>query len=352
MIPVLEAVPNFSEGRDEQVIRRLVAAIEEEGSEVLDWSMDPDHHRSVITFVGPPARVEASAMAAARVAVEAIDLRGHQGLHPRIGALDVLPFVPLVGLDLAAAAAVARRVARRLAAELSLPSFLYAEASDPPGRRLADLRRGGIESLWAGFPEGRSPDHAPVSGVGAGPGLPHPTAGVTCVGARRLLLAWNVQVEGVSRSPLVEVARRLRETGGGFRGLRVLAFELEGKGFSQLSMNLEDLASTSPFDVFRAIEAEIEALGGRIRGTEVIGMVPDALVLPAARDRLGLVDSSPGRLLSHRLLSHIAARSARLAGELRAVLRAETTQIPESALTALRRALAEIEGVDPPGNSE
>ena len=270
MVPVLEAVPNFSEGRDLEVVGELVRTIEAEDVAVLDWSADPDHNRSVVTFVGEPAAVEEAAVAGARFAVEGIDLRGHQGVHPRIGALDVLPFVPLAGLGMADAVESARRVGERLSA-LGLPVYFYGEASEPPGRPLAELRRGGVEALFEGFPAGREPD-LPLEGEARE--RAHPTAGATCVGARKLLLAWNVVVDGVGGDEARTFAAGLRETGGGFAGLRVLALELPGRGKLQISMNLEDLEGTSPFRVYAAIEAWVAERGGSVVETEVIGRGP------------------------------------------------------------------------------
>ena len=332
MVPVLEAVPNVSEGRDRGRVESFVRIVEAEGVEVLDWSSDPDHHRSVLTYVGEPSAVERASVALAREVVATVDLRHHRGVHPRVGALDVLPFVPLSGLTLDDAARSARRVGEALASELGLPVFLYGAASDPPGRRLADLRRGGFEALMEGFPSGRSPDLGP-----AGTRAAHPTAGVTCVGARPLLLAWNIYVEGVSHEALRGVAARLRETGGGFPGLRALAFRLETQGRVQLSMNLEDVERTSPFHVFRAAEASVEALGGRVSGTEIIGMIPDALVLPAAADRLRLLDPGPSRLLSSRLAHHLSARAAAEVEALAEAVREAGDAVPESVRSAAHR---------------
>ena len=304
MVPVLEAVPNFSEGRDPGWVEEVVEAVVREGSEVLDRSSDPDHNRSVITFVGDPRSVERGALAAARLAIEHIDLRHHRGVHPRIGALDVLPFVPLHGLTLADAAASALRVGSALA-DLGVPVYFYG-AAGASRRSLAELRRGGFEALADGFPPGREPDLP-----GGEEGRPHPTAGVTCVGARPLLLAWNVYVEGLELDRLRLVALQLRERGGGFPALRALALELPSQGRRQISMNLEDMEATAPLAVFRAIETRVEEAGGRVTATEVIGMIPDALVLGAAADRLQLLDPDPARLLSARLVGHVSARISR-----------------------------------------
>lgn len=303
MIPVLEAVPNISEGRDVAKVRRLVELVRAVGVDVLDWSSDPDHHRSVLTFIGEPSAVEEAAFAVAAFAVEHIDLRGHQGIHPRVGALDVLPFVPLYDLDMADAVASARRVGRRIASELEVPVYLYGRASDPPGRGLAELRRGGAEALEDGFPPGREPDLWP------GALRPHRTAGVTCVGARPVLLAWNVYVRDVTLDDVRRIAADIRERGGGFRGLRALGLRMPGSGRLQVSMNLEDPAGVSPLEVLAEIHARIEALGGAVDEAEVIGMMPDTLVLPAGGDRLVVPDLGPARVLSHRLAQHVARRA-------------------------------------------
>ena len=308
MVPVLEAVPNFSEGRDLGWIKELVQVIAGEGTEVIDWTADRDHHRSVVTYLGDPRSVEAASIAAARFAIEGIDLRTHEGIHPRIGALDVLPFVPVHDLTMDSAVESAWRVAGRLAAE-GVPVYLYGEAfhgRTPPRAdlSLASIRRGGFEALRGGFPEDREPDLAAPQW----PGKPHPTAGVTCVGARRVMLAWNVFVEGLSLDALKVIAEGLRESGGGFRHLRVLGLELPESERLQISMNLEDPEATSPYDVFDAIEERVEAGGGRVIETEVIGMIPDPLVLPAAADRFRLLNPGESRLLSRRVSEFVSAR--------------------------------------------
>ena len=302
MLPVLEAVPNFSEGKDLDRVRAVVEVITRAGVEVLDWSADPHHNRSVVTFIGEPQAVEAAAVAAAVFALAHIDLREHRGVHPRVGALDVLPFVPLQGLTLSDAAESAHRVGAELA-DLGLPVYFYGHASSPPGRRLAELRSGGFEALRDQFPEAREPD------LSAGRTGAHPTAGVTCVGAREGLLAWNLYVEGVELDRVRSLADEVRELGGGFASLRALALELEPGGRIQFSMNLEDMERTSPFDVFSFVEDRLQSWGGRVVGTEVIGMIPDPLVLPAAADRLHLRDSLPSRLLSARLARHVSERA-------------------------------------------
>lgn len=297
MIPVLEAVPNFSEGRDAGFVEAVRDAFGRAGCEVLHTTMDPDHHRSVVTVVGPPGAVEEGAVVSARLALERIDLRGHEGVHPRVGALDVLPFVPLRGLEMADAVRSARRAGARIA-ELGLPVYFYAEASTPPRRTLASVRRGGFEALLEGR-GGCGAADLPGRDTGAAGvhRFAHPSAGAVCVGAREVLLAWNVDVEGLSHPAAKRIAAGIRETGGGFRGLRALAFHLPAQGRTQISMNLEDPAATDPVDVFRAIEQVASRLGGRVVGTEVIGLAPDALASPVAAREMRVRDWSGERLL-------------------------------------------------------
>ncbi|MDT8368525.1 MAG: glutamate formimidoyltransferase [Longimicrobiales bacterium] len=301
MIPILEAVPNFSEGRDRTVVDALVDAIEAHDVDVLDVSMDPDHHRSVITFIGMPRAVEEALVAAAEVAIERIDLRRHEGVHPRLGALDVCPVVPLHGLDMSDAVRSAHRVGAGIA-ELGVPVFWYGAAAREPGSGLAPLRRGGFEAFAGGWPTGRTPD------LDAGRSAAHPTAGITCVGARPVLLAWNVWVDEIERETLVDIAREIRERDGGMPGLRALALELPRQGGLQLSMNLEGVQARDPFDVFLRVERRVTANGGRITKTEVIGMIPDTLVFPAATHRLRLSDPDPVRMLSSRVQRYALER--------------------------------------------
>lgn len=303
MIRVLEAVPNFSEGRDLEWVRAVVGRISDQGAEVIDWSADPDHNRSVVTILGAPEIVENAAVAAARFATETLDLTSHRGVHPRIGAIDVLPFVPLQGVDMTDAIACAHRVGRRVV-EFGLPVFYYGAASEPPGRGLGALRRGGFEGLGERMAEGVLPDLAPNDRTAA----PHPTAGCVCIGAREVLLAWNVFIEGISIEEAKAIAGEIRESGGGFRHLRALAFQLAEADRLQISMNLEAPDVTSPFAVFDAILDRVEGRGGRVTGTEVIGMMPDALVLQPGKARLELLDSSPDRILSRRVQHHVARR--------------------------------------------
>lgn len=307
MIPLVEAVPNFSEGRDPEFVSEAAEIFVRKGCEVLHVTRDPDHHRSVVTVIGSPRSVENGAVAAARFARERIDLRAHRGVHPRVGALDVLPFVPLRGMEMEQAVQTAGRAAGRIS-RLGIPVYLYGSASRPPGRGLASIRRGGFEALVAHEPVERArADFPGLDGYGnPAHAFAHPTAGAVCVGARKVLLAWNVDVEGVSLESARRVASGIRESGGGFRGLRALALYLPGQGRTQVSMSLETPDETDPMEVFAAIEAGVGRVGGRVTGAEVIGMAPDAITDIVAR-AMAIRDWSPDRVLSRRLAAHAEA---------------------------------------------
>ena len=304
MIPVLEAVPNFSEGRDLEKVEALVDAIAEKGVDILDWSADPDHHRSVVTYIGDPRSVISASLAAAEFAVREFDLSRHRGLHPRIGALDVLPFVPLRGLHMSDAIAAAHEVGHAISS-LGVPVFFYGEASDPPGRGLAELRRGGIESLQDGFHEDRKPD-LPSSAM-----FPHPTAGATCVGARDVLLAWNVVVAGIDEEQAKLIASKIRERDGGFLGVRALGFYLHQREQAQISMNIEDPTRTAPEAVYAEITQAVSEMGGEVLEVEVIGMLPDTLVLPGSESRLDLLNLDSERVLSFRVDEYVQTWAGR-----------------------------------------
>jgi glutamate formiminotransferase len=300
---ILEAVPNFSEGRDLGVVRAITAAMRSSGAEVLDWSADADHHRSVVTVIGSPEQVEEAAFAGAAVAVEQIDLTRHRGVHPRIGALDVLPFVPLAGLTMTDAVASARRVGQRLTSELRLPVYFYGQASIPPGRSLATLRHGGFEQLVHGWPPKRMPDLLPSDWEHEGA---HPSAGAVCVGARSVLLAWNIWIEGVSLDSARAIARQARQDQSGIPGLRALALFLPSRQALQISMNIENVEQSSPGAAFELVHQLVAAAGGRVTQTEIIGMVPDEL-LAAATAAWRLAPGTLERSLSERVRDYTAA---------------------------------------------
>ena len=288
MLP-LESVPNFSEGRDRATIDALGAALSAH-ARLLDVHADEDHNRSVFTLVGDAAELSDALSAAVAVAVERIDLRAHEGAHPRVGAADVVPIVPLVPGDMARAKEAASAIAQRLASEQALPVFLYA----PPERGPAFFRRGGTAGLQARVDAGElAPDH--------GPSQLHETAGAVLVGARRPLIAFNVNLRGelaVAR----EVARVVRERGGGFPGVRALGLELPRAGVVQVSMNVEDWEAAALHEIVARIEAEAAARGAEVVGSELVGLMPAGAAAAAAGAVLRIDGFDAGRVLELRLL--------------------------------------------------
>ncbi|HVA38277.1 MAG TPA: glutamate formimidoyltransferase [Candidatus Dormibacteraeota bacterium] len=280
---LFECVPNFSEGCDEATADALAAAARGAGARVLHRTSDTDHNRTVITLAGEGAALEAAALAMARVAVDRIDLRRHRGVHPRIGALDVLPFVPLRGATMEDAVALARSTARRIWNELRVPAYLYEEAALRPERRdLARVRNVGFEALAARMLE-------PAGAPDVGDPVPHPSAGAVAVGARALLVAWNAVAEGIGLGAARAIARRMRERDGGLRTLKALAFPLAG-GRVQLSFNLTDVAATPLHRVTELARREISRAGGALIGTELVGLVPLEAVVAAASYYGGIAD--------------------------------------------------------------
>lgn len=313
----MEAVPNFSEGRDPRFTEAVANAFARTGCQVFHVTSDPDHHRSVVTVAGPPGAVEDGAVAAAGVAKRAIDMRRHRGVHPRVGALDVLPFVPLHGISMKEVVRLARRAGERIAA-LGMPVYFYGDASTPPGRGLASIRRGGFEALAAAEDGDGSTPRAPADLPGRdAAGAParrfaHPSAGAVCVGARQVLLAWNVDVEGVSLEVAREVAAGVRESSGGFAGVRALGVRLPRQGRLQVSMNVEnanveDATAADPLAVLRAIKSLVRERGGRVAGVEVVGMIPDPLADPEVARATAVRGWSEERLLHRRLLAYLAS---------------------------------------------
>ena len=288
-----EAVPNFSEGRDEGKIRRIAGAVRAVGGvTVLDLHSDTHHNRSVLTFVGEEGPLLEASVALARACVAGIDLASQSGVHPRMGVLDVLPFVPLAGATMEDAAALARRVGEELGA-LGLPVYLYGEAASSPHRRnLADVRRGGYKGLLAraGDAEWR-PDYGPEA-------LP-PRSGAVAVGARPFLVAFNAYLDTHDVEEARAVAREVRERDGGLPGVKALGLGVGGR--AQVSMNLTDLEKTSVAEALDAVRSSAERRGARVEETELVGLLPLAAVLEAARRNLQLPGLRPGQVVEAAL---------------------------------------------------
>lgn len=265
---MIESVPNLSEGRDLDVIERVARAVRSSGAHLLDVHSDADHHRSVLTFSGDPDVVIAGVLSMVDAAVAAVDIGSHRGEHPRIGAVDVIPFVPLEGSSMEECVSVARTVGRQIGERWCIPVYLYEAASSRPDRRnLADVRRGGSDALAERIEsEAGRPDFGP-------PRL-HPTAGAVAVGARGFLVAYNVNLASDDLDAARSIARAVRGSNSGLRGVKALGVMLHSRGLAQVTMNLTDIGVTTVLDAFESVRAEAEQRGLRILESEIVGLVP------------------------------------------------------------------------------
>ena len=288
----LESVPNFSEGRDPATIDALAAALQSGGARLLDVHSDADHNRSVYTLVGSAEALVESLVAGIACAAERIDLRGHEGAHPRIGAADVVPLVPLADEDEERARQAAVELAGRVGEELGLPVFLYGELGE--GRGPAFFRRGGPGELQRRVDAG---EVAPASG----PLRLSEQAGGVLVGMRRPLIAFNVNLRG-SLEAAREVAAVVRETGGGFPGVRALGIELPSAGLVQVSMNVEDWEAAALHEIVERVEREAASRGADVVGSELVGLMPAGAAAAAAGAALRIDGFDPSRVLELRLL--------------------------------------------------
>jgi len=295
-VAVIECIANVSEGRRPEIIAAMADAIRGVADvRLLDQSSDTSHNRSVFTFAGDRAAVEAAALALAERAVADIDLRTHRGEHPRLGAVDVVPFVPIEGVTMNDCVELARTVGREIAARFDIPVFLYEEASSNPARKnLEDIRRGEFEGLAAKM---ASPDWAPDFG----PATPHPTAGAMVVGARMALIAYNINLASDRLEVAKKIAAAIRHSSGGFRYVKAAGFKLEDRGIVQVSMNLTNYEKTPIFRVFEAVKREAERYGVSILESEIVGLVPSAALNAAAQFYLQLAGFNPDQVLEHKL---------------------------------------------------
>jgi glutamate formiminotransferase len=288
----LESVPNFSEGRNRATVDDLAAALSRH-ARVLDVHADADHNRSVFTLVGDDDALVSAVVEGIALARERIDLRRHEGAHPRVGAADVVPFVPLRPDDMARARGAALHAAERVGEELALPVFLYGELGR--GRGPAFFRRGGPDELQRRVVAGElTPDF--------GPRRLHPAAGAVLVGARRPLIAFNVNLRAADVEVAREIAALVREAGGGFPGVRALGLALPRAGLVQVSMNVEDYEAAELHAIVARIEAEAAARGATVLGSELVGLMPAGAVAAAAGAVLRIEGFEPSRVLELRLL--------------------------------------------------
>lgn len=294
---LVQCVPNVSEGRDSAVIDAIVDTLDAHDVEVLDVSPDADHNRTDVTFVGAPEAVQAAALDLATAAVEHIDMTDHEGEHPRMGAVDVVPFVPVRGLSMDDCVELARDFAERFAAETEVPTYLYAEAATRADREnLADVRRGEFEGLREAI--GTDPDRRPDFG----PERIHPTAGATAVGARFFLVAFNVNLDTADPEVADAIARAVRHSSGGYRHVKAMDFEIAERGLVQVSMNMEDYRDTPLFRVFETIRDEAARYGVDVVGSEIVGPVPLQPLVDVADHYLRLEGFTADQILETHLL--------------------------------------------------
>ncbi|MEW5784920.1 MAG: glutamate formimidoyltransferase [Bacillota bacterium] len=295
MPEIIQCVPNFSEGRRREVVEALTETIKVVPEvSLLDYSLDHDHNRCVITFVGGQEAVLEAAFQAARQAAELIDMRGHKGGHPRMGAADVIPFIPVAGVTMEDCIALARRLGQRLGEELAIPVFLYEEAASAPERRnLAVIRTGEFEGLQQAIDAGRLPDF--------GPARLHPTAGATAIGARRPLVAFNVNLHTAEVAVAKKIAAAVRERSGGLANVKALGIYLADEQKAQVTMNLVNCDATPIHRVLDLIRIEASRYGVSVAETEVVGLIPLKYLLDAALHYLQLNRFSTDQILENRV---------------------------------------------------
>lgn len=295
-MPIIECIPNVSEGRRPEIVDGIAAAIRAvPGVRLLDYSSDPSHNRSVFTLAGDAGPVKAAVLAIYGQALESIDLRQHSGEHPRLGAVDVVPFVPIEGVTMEACVALAKDTGREVAERFGVPVYLYEEASANPARRnLEDIRRGEFEGLAAKMgSEGWAPDF--------GPAAPHPAAGASVIGARMPLIAYNINLNTDRLDVAKKIAAAIRHSSGGFRFVKAAGFELKDRGIVQVSMNLTNYERTPIFRVFETVKREAERYGVSILESEIVGLVPAAALNAAAEYYLQIAGFKADQVLENKL---------------------------------------------------
>jgi glutamate formiminotransferase / 5-formyltetrahydrofolate cyclo-ligase len=293
---LIECIPNVSEGRRPEVIARMVDAIAAvPGVRLLDHSSDTSHNRSVFTLAGDASGVERAVLALFERALADIDLRTHQGEHPRLGAVDVVPFVPIEGATMADCVELARKVGAAVAERFGVPVYLYEEASTNPLRKnLEDIRRGEFEGLATKMAtEGWAPDF--------GPSAPHPSAGASVIGARMALIAYNINLATDRLDVAKKIAAAIRHSSGGYRYVKAAGFKLEDRGIVQVSMNLTNYEKTPMFRVFETVKREAERYGVAILESEIVGLVPSAALSAAAEFYLQIAGFQADQILENKI---------------------------------------------------
>lgn len=301
---IVEVIPNFSEGRNTSTVEALVRTVKSVGEVyLLDRQMDSDHHRAVLTLVGTPERVAEAAFQLACVATDLIDLREHEGGHPFVGATDVMPFVPIQGIAMDHCVQLARSVGERIGRELKIPVFLYEQAATQSHRvNLEAIRKGGLEALAARMASD------PAWEPDFGPRVVHPTAGVTAIGARFPLVAFNVNLATNDLSLAKTIARRVRSSSGGLPSVKAIGVSLPSRGRVQVSMNLTNVAETSLQGAFEEVKRESEHRGVSIDSLEVVGLAPAQALEGVSEDFLRMAEGSPLQVLETRIAEVMGLR--------------------------------------------
>ena len=291
---IMECVPNFSEGRDLAKVEKIVDAFRgKEGVRLLDYSSDKDHNRTVVTVIGEIEPLGDAVVEAIGIAAQLIDLTHHQGEHPRMGAADVVPFIPIKNCTVQEADALAKRVGKEVAERFQIPSFLYEKSATAPHREnLAAIRKGQFEGM---FEKMKQPEWKPDFG----PDAPHPTAGVFAVGARMPLVAFNVNLDTPNLQIAKDIAARVRHSSGGYAFIKALGVMLEERHIAQVSMNLTDYTHTAVYRAYEAVKMEARRYGVNVVGTEIIGMVPMAALIDCAEYYLQVENFSMKQVLEN-----------------------------------------------------
>lgn len=296
ILKLVECVPNFSEGRRREVIDAIVSEAGSRNVKVLDVESDVDHNRSVLTFVGSPDAVKEAALAVSAKAIELIDLNKHQGQHPRMGAVDVVPFIPISEVTMQECVQLAKDFAAEYASRFNVPVYLYEEAATRPDRKnLADVRRGEFEGLRDLI--GKKTDKIPDFG----PNAIHPTAGATAVGARQILIAYNINLATNNLDIAKKIAKQVRGKDGGLFAVKALGFELKDRGIVQVSMNMVDYKASQLFKAFELVKLLAHHHGVQILGSEIVGLVPMEALTDTAEFYLHLQGFSKGQILETKL---------------------------------------------------
>jgi glutamate formiminotransferase len=296
MNKILECVPNFSEGRDLEIIEKIVDPFRHtDGVKLLDLQTDEDHNRSVVTVVGEPKSLKKAVVESMGIAIKLIDMRNHTGQHPRMGAIDVVPFIPIKNITVDEAIGVSKAVAEQVADAYRLPIYLYEQSAAKPERRnLATIRKGQFEGMAEKIKE---PDWVPDYG----PAEIHPTAGVTAMGARMPLVAYNVNLDTPDIEIANQIAKRIRHISGGLRYCKGIGIELKDRGIVQVSLNMTDYTRTALYRVFELIKIEAQRWGVNVIGSEVIGLVPMQALIDCAEYYLGIENFSMEQVLEARI---------------------------------------------------